>query len=242
MGRLALVTGGVSGIGAATCQALQKAGYDVVANNIALDDNARAFENETGIKVYAWDVRDPEACLHGVAAIEADTGRSIEVLVNNAGIARDSMMHKMPLDDWNIVLATNLSSMFHMSRAVIDKMREKGFGRIINISSINGLAGQVGQTNYAASKGGIVGFTKSLALESARKGITVNAIAPGYTDTAMMKAIPPKVLADIVSRIPVGRLGTPDDTARTVLFLVADEAGFITGETLSVNGGQYMSS
>ncbi len=242
MGRLALVTGGVTGIGAATARALQKAGYDVVANNIAMDETARAFENETGIKVYAWDVRDPEACLHGVAAIAADTGRNIEVLVNNAGIARDNMMHKMPLDDWNIVLATNLSSMFHMSRAVIDKMRENGFGRIINISSINGLAGQVGQTNYAASKGGIVGFTKSLALESARKGITVNAIAPGYTDTAMMKAIPPKVLADIVSRIPVGRLGTPDDTARTVLFLVADEAGFITGETLSVNGGQYMSS
>jgi acetoacetyl-CoA reductase len=240
MGRLALVTGGTTGIGAATCKMLQKAGYTVVANNIELDDNAKHFEQETGIRVYTWDVTDPDACQKGVAQIVTDFGTTIEVLVNNAGIARDSIMHKMSLEQWDKVLKTNLYSAFHMSRTVIPAMREKGFGRIVCISSINGRAGQVGQTNYAASKAGLIGFVKSLALESALKGITVNAITPGYSDTAMMKAIPSHILHDIIEKIPVGRLGMPEDTARTVLFLAADEAGFITGETIAVNGGQHM--
>jgi acetoacetyl-CoA reductase len=241
MGRLALVTGGTTGIGAATSLALQKAGYTVVANNIVLDDATQKFAAETGIRAYGWDVTDPDQCMKGVEQIAADHGgATVEILVNNVGMARDGFMHKMPVENWDRVLKTNLFSVFYMSRAVIGPMRDKGFGRIVSISSINGLSGQIGQSNYSASKAAIIGFTKSLALESAKKGITVNAVAPGYTDTAMMQAIAPDILKGIIAGIPVGRLGKPEDIARAIVFLVADEAGFITGETLSVNGGQYM--
>lgn len=239
MGRVALVTGGTRGIGEAICLTLKNAGYDVVANYAGNDEAARAFSARTGIAIKKFDVGDFAAVAAGIAEIEAEQG-PIDVLVNNAGITRDGTLHKMTFEQWNQVIQTNLSSCFNTCRAVIDGMRARNFGRIVNIGSINGQAGQYGQVNYAAAKSGIHGFTKALAQEGAAKGITVNAIAPGYVDTDMVRAVPPEVLTKIVAKIPVGRLGQPEDIARAVLFLVADEAGFITGATLSVNGGQHM--
>jgi len=239
MGRTAVVTGGTRGIGAAISVALRDAGYRVAANYGGNDAAAKAFSEETGIPVYKFDVGDFNDCVAGVARIEKDLG-PVEVLVNNAGITRDGTLHKMTFEQWDAVIQTNLGSCFNMCRAVIEGMRERGFGRIVNIGSINGQAGQYGQVNYAAAKSGIHGFTKALALEGASRGITVNAIAPGYIDTDMVRAVPPHVLEKIVARIPVGRLGHAEEIARGVLFLVADEAGFITGSTLSINGGQHM--
>jgi acetoacetyl-CoA reductase len=238
-GRVAVVTGGTRGIGAAISTALKKAGYKVAATYGGNDDVANKFKSETGIPVYKFDVGDFKACEQAVKKIVADLG-PIEVLVNNAGITRDGTMHRMTFEQWNAVIQTNLSSCFNMCRCVIDSMRERSFGRIVNIGSINGQAGQYGQVNYAAAKSGIHGFTKALAQEGAAKGITVNAIAPGYIDTEMVRAVPANVLEKIVARVPVGRLGRADEIARGVLFLVADDGGFITGSTLSINGGQHM--
>lgn len=239
MGRVAVVTGGTRGIGEAICLALKKAGYNVAATYAGNDASAKAFTEVTKIPAFKFDVADFDACQKGVEAIEAELG-PVEVLVNNAGITRDTTMHRMTFEQWNAVIQTNLASCFNMCRAVIDGMREREFGRIVNIGSINGRAGQYGQVNYAAAKSGIHGFTKALALEGAAKGITVNAVAPGYVLTDMVRAVPEKVLEKIVARIPVGRLGDPEDIARSVMFLIADEAGFITGSTLDVNGGQQM--
>src|SRR5687768_9954916 len=238
-GRVAVVTGGTRGIGAAISTALKKAGYKVAAAYGGNDDVANKFKAETGIPVYKFDVGDFKACEQAIKKITADLG-PIEVLVNNAGITRDGTMHRMTFEQWNAVIQTNLASCFNMCRCVIDSMRERNFGRIVNIGSINGQAGQYGQVNYAAAKSGIHGFTKALAQEGAAKNITVNAIAPGYIDTEMVRAVPPNVLEKIVARIPVGRLGKADEIARGVLFLVADDGGFITGSTLSINGGQHM--
>ena len=239
MARVAVVTGGTRGIGAAICKRLKEAGYVVAAIYGSNDEAAMKFHEETGIPAYKVDVADFDACRAGVEKIAADLG-PIEILVNNAGITRDGTMHRMEHASWQSVIDTNLGSCFNMSRCVIDSMRNRDFGRIINIGSINGQAGQYGQVNYAAAKSGIHGFTKALAQEAAAKGITVNAIAPGYVDSEMVRAVPPNVLEKIVQRIPVGRLGTADDIARGVLFLAADDAGFITGSTLSINGGQHM--
>jgi len=239
MARVAVVTGGTRGIGRAIAVALKDAGYKVAAAYGSDGKNAAAFAAETGIPVFKFDVADFAACGEGVQAIEASLG-PIEVLVNNAGITRDATMHRMSFEAWNAVIQTNLSSCFNMSRAVIEGMRDRRFGRIVNIGSINGQAGQYGQVNYAAAKSGLHGFTKALAQEGAGRGITVNAVAPGYVDTEMVRAVPKDVLEKIIARIPVGRLGKAEDIARTVLFLVADEADFITGSTLSVNGGQHM--
>ena len=238
-GRVAVVTGGTRGIGRAICEALKEAGYQVAANYGGNDEVAQGFTAETGIPAYKFDVADFEACKAGLARIAADLG-PVEVLVNNAGITRDTTIHRMTFEQWNAVIQTNLASCFNMCRLVIDGMRERNFGRIVNIGSINGQAGQYGQVNYAAAKSGIHGFTKALAQEGAAKGITVNAIAPGYIDTEMVRAVPPNVLEKIVARVPVGRLGQASEIARGVLFLVADEAGFVTGSTLSINGGQHM--
>jgi acetoacetyl-CoA reductase len=239
MGRVAVVTGGTRGIGEAICIELKKAGYSVAATYAGNDASARAFTEITGIPSFKFDVADFDACQSGIAEIEGQLG-PVEVLINNAGITRDTTMHKMTPQQWQEVIATNLTSCFNMSRCVIDDMRERGFGRIVNIGSINGRAGQYGQVNYAAAKSGIHGFTKALAMEGASRNITVNAVAPGYVLTDMVRAVPEKVLEKIVARIPVGRLGSPEDIARAVMFLVADEAGFITGSTLDVNGGQQM--
>lgn len=239
MARVAIVTGGTRGIGAAISRLLHQQGYKVAANYAGNDERAQAFQKETGIRVYKWDVASFEACQKGVAQVVKDLG-PVDVVVNNAGITRDGTMHKMTHDQWQSVIDTNLGGCFNMCRCVIDGMRERGFGRIVNIGSINGQAGQYGQVNYAAAKSGIHGFTKALAQEGAAKGITVNAIAPGYIDTDMVAAVPANVLEKIVAKIPVGRLGRADEIARGVLFLVADDAGFVTGSTLSINGGQHM--
>ncbi len=239
MARVALVTGGTRGIGEAIALALKAAGYKVAANYGGNDENARAFSAKHGIAAYKFDVGDFKQCEAGVARIVADLG-PIEILVNNAGITRDGVLQRMSPEAWAAVIQTNLTSCFNLCRLVIDSMREKGFGRIVNIGSINGQAGQYGQVNYAAAKSGIHGFTKALAQEGAGKGITVNAIAPGYIDTEMVRAVPPHVLEKIVAKVPVGRLGKAEEIARGVLFLVADEGGFITGSTLSINGGQHM--
>ena len=238
-GRVAVVTGGTRGIGAAIAVALKKAGYRVAANYGGNEDAAKAFTAETGIAAYKFDVGDFASCDAGVKKIAADLG-PVEILVNNAGITRDTTIHRMTFEQWNAVIQTNLASCFNMSRCVIEGMRERNFGRIVNIGSINGQAGQYGQVNYAAAKSGIHGFTKALAQEGAAKGITANAIAPGYIDTEMVRAVPEDVLKKIVARIPVGRLGKADEIARGVLFLVSDDGGFVTGSTLSINGGQHM--
>lgn len=240
MARTAVVTGGSRGIGAAISKALKAAGYNVAANYAGNDEAAAKFKAETGIPVYKWDVSSFEACSEGLAQVAKDLG-PIDVLINNAGITRDGMLHKMTKDQWYAVINTNLNSLFNMTRPVIEGMRERGFGRIISISSINGQKGQMGQTNYSAAKSGDIGFTKALAQENANKGITANVICPGYIATEMVKAIPQDVLDKrILPLIPVGRLGEPEEIARAVVFLASDEAGFITGSTISANGGQYM--
>lgn len=240
MSRVALVTGGTRGIGAAISVALKQAGYKVAATYAGNDEAANAFKAETGITVYKWDVSSYDACAAGIAKVEADLG-PIEVLVNNAGITRDAMFHKMTPQQWSEVVNTNLTGLFNMTHPVWTGMRDRSFGRVINISSINGQKGQMGQVNYSAAKAGDLGFTKALAQEGAAKGITVNAICPGYIGTEMVRAVPEKVLNErIIPQIPVGRLGEPEEIARCVLFLASDEAGFITGSTISANGGQFV--
>ncbi|TWX68854.1 acetoacetyl-CoA reductase [Colwellia demingiae] len=239
MGRIALVTGGTRGIGESISVMLKAHGYNVIANYAGNDQAAQEFTERTGIRTSKFDVSDFESVAKSINDIESEIG-PIDILVNNAGITRDGTMHRMDFEKWNAVIQTNLSSCFNTSRAVIEGMRERAFGRIVNIGSVNGQAGQYGQVNYAAAKSGIHGFTKALAQEGAAKGITVNAIAPGYVETDMVRAVPEDVLAKIVRTIPVGRLGQPEDIASSVLFLVADEAGFVTGSTLSINGGQHM--
>ena len=239
MSRVALVSGGTRGLGEAISLGLQQQGCRVAAIYHKDEAAAREFSGRTGIQAFCWDVADFDACADGVRRVEHELG-PVEVLVNNAGVTADGMLHKMTPQQWSCVIDTNLGSMFNMTRQVIEGMRERGFGRIINISSINGQKGQLGQCNYAAAKAGILGFTKALALEVARKGITVNAIAPGYCDTAMVAKVVPEVLQAIVAGIPVGRLGTPEDIGRMVAFLADDKAGFITGATFNLNGGQYL--
>lgn len=239
MARIALVTGGTRGIGEAVSLALKQAGFAVVANYNGNDEAANAFHKQTGIPVYKFDVSNFQQCQDAVRRIESEVG-PIDVLINNAGITRDSTIQKMSFEQWNAVIQTNLTSCFNMSRAVIDGMRDRKYGRIVNIGSINGQAGQYGQVNYAAAKSGIHGFTKALAQEGAAKGITVNAIAPGYIATEMVRAVPPHILEKIVAKIPVGRLGEASEIARGVVFLASEDAGFITGSTLSINGGQHM--
>ena len=239
MGRVALVTGGSRGIGEAISLGLKAAGYKVAANYAGNDEAAHRFRDEHGIPVYKFDVSDFASVQEGVAHITRDLG-PIEILINNAGITRDGVLHRMTYEQWHAVIQTDLTSLFNLSRSVIESMRERGFGRIVNISSINGQAGQLGQSNYSAAKAGIHGFTKALAQEGAAKGITVNTLAPGYIDTDMVRAVPHEVLQKIIAKIPVGRLGKAEEIARAVLFLVGDDAGFVTGSTLSVNGGQHM--
>jgi acetoacetyl-CoA reductase len=240
MARVALVTGGTRGIGAAISKALKAAGYNVAASYAGNDAAASAFKAETGIPVYKWDVASFDACAEGIKKVEVDLG-PIEVLVNNAGITRDGAFHKMTIEQWNAVINTNLGSLFNMTRNVIEGMRSRKFGRIINISSINGQKGQFGQVNYSAAKAGDIGFTKALALENARGGITVNAICPGYVNTEMVQAVPKDVIEkSILPMIPVNRLGEPEEIARAVAFLASDDAGYITGSTLTINGGQYL--
>jgi len=240
MGRIALVTGGTRGIGAATSIALKDAGYTVAANFAGNDEAARKFTAETGIPAYKWSVADYDACVSGIASVETDLG-PIEVLVNNAGITRDAMFHRMTPQQWREVIDTNLSGAFNMTHPIWPGMRARKFGRVINISSINGQKGQAGQANYSAAKAGDLGFTKALAQEGARAGITVNAICPGYIGTEMVRAMDEKVLNErVISQIPVGRLGEPEEVARCVTFLASDDAGFITGSTISANGGQFV--
>ncbi len=239
MARTALVTGGTRGIGAAISMALRDAGYRVAANFASNVDAAERFGAETEIGIYQWDVGDFAACSAGVERVSKDLG-PVDVLVNNAGITRDGMVHRMSPETWRAVITTNLDSAFNMTRCVIGAMRERGFGRIVNISSINGQKGQVGQANYSAAKAGLIGFTKAVAQENAAKGITVNAVAPGYIATEMVRAVSEEVMHKIVAQIPVGRLGEPEEIASVVAFLVSDDAGFITGSTLTANGGQYL--
>ena len=240
MSRVAVVTGGSRGIGAAISKALKAAGYKVAATYAGNDEAANSFKKESGIPVYKWDVSNTEACTAGLKQVEADLG-PIEVLINNAGITRDSAFHRMTAEQWHAVINTNLNSLFNMTRPVIEGMRARKFGRIISISSINGQKGQFGQTNYSAAKAGDLGFTKALAQESAKLGITVNAICPGYIATEMVMAVPQDVREkSIIPQIAVGRLGEAEEIARCVVFLASDDAGFITGSTLSANGGQYM--
>lgn len=239
MSSTAIVTGGTRGIGAAISKALMAAGYQVAANYAGNDEAAKAFSDETGIKAYKWSVADYEACVDGIKQVESELG-PVEVLVNNAGITRDGMFHKLTPDKWNEVINTNLNGLFNMTHPVWPGMRDRKYGRVINISSINGQKGQAGQANYSAAKAGDIGFTKALAQEGARAGITVNAICPGYIGTEMVRAIDEKVLNErIIPQIPVGRLGEPEEIARCVVFLASKDAGFITGATLSANGGQY---
>ena len=240
MARVALVTGGTRGIGAAISQGLKAAGYKVAANYAGNDEAANKFKAETGIPVYKWSVADYDACATGIKQVEADLG-PVDILVNNAGITRDAMFHRMTPAQWREVIDTNLNGVFNMTHPVWNGMRERKFGRVITISSINGQKGQAGQANYSASKAGDIGFSKALAQEGSRAGITVNVIAPGYIGTEMVQAIDPEVLkTKIIPQIPVGRLGTPDEIGRAVVFLASDEGGFITGSTLSINGGQHM--
>ncbi|HEX6217846.1 MAG TPA: acetoacetyl-CoA reductase [Sphingomicrobium sp.] len=239
MARVAIVTGGTRGIGEAISVALKDMGMKVAANYAGNEERARAFTERTGIPAYKWDVADFDACQSGVSQVEADLG-PVDVLVNNAGITRDSTMKRMDHQKWQDVMDTNLGGCFNMAKAVFEGMAGRGYGRIVNIGSINGQAGQYGQVNYAAAKSGIHGFTKALAQEGARSGVTVNAIAPGYIDTDMVAAVPEDVLGKIIAKIPVNRLGKADEIARGVSFLVDENAGFITGSTLSINGGQHM--
>ena len=239
MSRVAIVTGGTRGIGRAISEALNAAGYDVAANYAGNDAAAEKFTKETGITAYKFDVADYDACQAAVARVSEEKG-PVDVLVNNAGITRDGTLMRMSREDWDAVIDTNLGACFNLAHAVFPSMRERNFGRIVNIGSINGQAGQYGQVNYAAAKSGIHGFTKALAQEGARYNITVNAIAPGYIDTDMVAAVPANVLEKIVARIPIGRLGHADEIARGVLFLVSDDATFVTGSTMSINGGQHM--
>ena len=239
MARVAIVTGGTRGIGEAISTALKDQGFTVVANYAGNDKKARAFTEATGIKAYKWDVGDHQACLDGCQRVSEEVG-PIDIVVNNAGVTRDGTLHKMSYDDWHEVMRINLGGCFNMAKATFPGMRERGWGRIVNIGSINGQAGQYGQVNYAAAKSGIHGFTKALAQEGAKFGVTVNAIAPGYIDTDMVAAVPPPVLEKIVAKIPVGRLGQADEIARGVAFLCSEDAGFVTGSTMSINGGQHM--
>ncbi len=239
MARVAIVTGGTRGIGEAISLALRDQGLTVAANYAGNEQKAQDFTNRTGIKAYKWDVSDYDACIAGVQQVESELG-PVDVLVNNAGITRDGTMKRMTRQAWDEVIDVNLGGCFNMAKAVFDGMQARKFGRIVNIGSINGQAGQYGQVNYAAAKSGIHGFTKALAQEGARAGVTVNAIAPGYIDTEMVAAVPEDVLAKIVAKIPVGRLGKAEEIARGVLFLCGEDAGFITGSTLSINGGQHM--
>ncbi len=239
MGRVALVTGGTRGIGETISIKLKLKGYQVIANYAGNDQRAQRFTEKTGIPAYKFDVADYDQVTEGIKQIEADFG-PIDVVINNAGITRDGVLAKMTCENWDAVINTNLKSCYNTAHSVIPGMRERGFGRIVNISSINGQAGQYGQVNYTAAKAGVLGFTKALAMETAKYGITVNAVAPGYVDTEMVRAVPPAVLEKIIAKIPVGRLGKTEDIARAVLFLVDDDASFITGSTLSVNGGQFM--
>ena len=241
MARVALVTGGTRGIGAAISTGLKAAGFTVAANYAGNVEKAEAFKAETGISVFRFDVSDPEASAAGVKAVEAELG-PVDVLVNNAGITRDGTLHKMTFDQWSAVIRTNLDSMFCMTRPLIEGMRDRNYGRIINISSINGQKGQAGQTNYSAAKAGVIGFTKALAQENARKGITVNCICPGYIDTEMVQAVPPKVLESIIASIPVGRLGKAEEIASMVVYLASEQAAFVTGSVMTVNGAQYIAN
>jgi acetoacetyl-CoA reductase len=239
MARVALVTGGTRGIGAAISKALKAAGHEVAANYGGNDEAAQKFKAETGIPVFKWDVSSFEACSAGIKQVEAEVG-PVDILVNNAGITRDAMFHRMTLEQWQQVINTNLGSLFNMTRPVWEGMRARKFGRIVNISSINGQKGQMGQVNYSAAKAGDLGFTKALAQEGARAGITVNAICPGYINTEMVQAVPKDVLEkSILPQIPIGRLGEPEEIARCVVFLTADDAGLMTGATITANGGQY---
>lgn len=239
MTRIAIVTGGTRGIGEAISLALRDMGITVAANYAGNDEKARAFTQRTGIAAYRWDVGDHQACIDGCAQVAADLG-PIDIVVNNAGITRDGTLARMSFDDWNDVMRINLGGCFNMAKATFGGMVERGWGRIVNIGSINGQAGQYGQVNYAAAKSGIHGFTKALAQEGAKKGVTVNAIAPGYIDTDMVAAVPAPVLEKIVAKIPVGRLGHAEEIARGVAFLCSEDAGFVTGSTMSINGGQHM--
>ena len=239
MARVALVSGGTRGIGEAISIALKAAGYTVAATYAGNDEKANAFKSEHGVSVFKWDVGDPAACAEGIKQVEAELG-PVDVLVNNAGITRDGMFHKATFEQWREVMSTNLDSMFTMTKPVIDGMRERGFGRIVNITSINGQKGQMGQANYSAAKAGVIGFTKALAQENARKGITVNAIAPGYIATEMVMAVPEKAREGIIATIPVGRLGQASEIADAVVYLAGENAGFVTGSTLTINGGQYV--
>lgn len=241
MSKVAVVTGGTRGIGAAISKGLKEAGYTVAATFAGNVERAEAFKAETGIHVYQWDVADEKACAEGLAKVETELG-PVEILVNNAGITKDGMFHKMSFEQWRAVLATNLDSMFTMTKPVIEGMRSRGFGRIINISSINGQKGQMGQTNYSAAKAGVIGFTKALAQENAFKGVTVNCICPGYIDTDMVAAVPEDVLKGIIKTIPVGRLGKAEEIAALCVFLSSDQAGFFTGAVHTINGGQYIAN
>jgi len=239
MARVAIVTGGTRGIGQAICMRLQKQGHVVIASYAGNDEKAKAFTKDTGIPAYRWDVGDHEACIHNCNDIAAEHG-PIDIVINNAGVTRDGVLHRMTFEDWNEVMRINLGGCFNMAKATFPGMRERGWGRIVNIGSINGQAGQYGQVNYAAAKSGIHGFTKALAQEGAKFGVTVNAIAPGYIDTDMVAAVPPPVLEKIVAKIPVGRLGMAEEIARGVAFLTSENGGFVTGSTMSINGGQHM--